>query len=130
MLSASPPLNAPGATPASRISSSAASRWRSCSERESLLVVDELSEGRLRRGTHRELVASIRTRITDWNENPRPFVWHKNADQILESLVAYRERISELRTLGGPSRNVLMVISLMGGRSVRASLRHGGGTAW
>ena len=25
----------------------------------------------------------------NWNENPRPFVWHKTADEILESLAAY-----------------------------------------
>jgi transposase len=37
----------------------------------------ELTEKWLRRGTHRstkELVASIRSWISDWNENPRPFV--------------------------------------------------------
>ena len=58
----------------------------------------ELTERWLRRGTHRstkELVASIRTWITGWNENPRPFVWHKTSDEILESLAAYCERISD-----------------------------------
>ena len=58
----------------------------------------ELTERWLRRGSHRstkELVASIRTWITGWNENPRPFVWHKTADEILESLAAYCERISD-----------------------------------
>jgi transposase len=58
----------------------------------------ELTEKWLRRGTHRstkELVASIRTWITDWNENPRPFVWHKTSDEILESLASYCERVSD-----------------------------------
>ena len=58
----------------------------------------ELTERWLRRGSHRstkELVASIRTWITGWNENPRPFVWHKSADQILESLAMYCQRISD-----------------------------------
>ena len=58
----------------------------------------ELTERWLRRGSHRstkELVASIRTWIELWNENPRPFVWHKNADEILESLAAYCKRISD-----------------------------------
>ena len=58
----------------------------------------ELTTKWLRRGSHRstkELVASIRTWITDWNENPRPFVWHKTSDEILESLAAYCERISD-----------------------------------
>jgi len=58
----------------------------------------ELTTKWLRRGTHRstkELVASIRTWIKRWNDEPRPFVWHKTADQILESLAAYCERISD-----------------------------------
>ena len=45
----------------------------------------ELTERWLRRGSHRstkELVASIRSWVEDWNENPRPFVWHKSADEI------------------------------------------------
>ena len=58
----------------------------------------ELTTKWLRRGTHRstkELVASIRTWIERWNDEPRPFVWHKTADEILESLAAYCERISD-----------------------------------
>jgi hypothetical protein len=52
----------------------------------------------LRRGSHRstkELVASIRTWIKLWNDDPQPFVWHKNADEILHSLAAYCERITD-----------------------------------
>jgi transposase len=58
----------------------------------------ELAERWLRRGSHRstkELVASIRTWIAGWNESPRPFVWHKTADEILKTLAAYCERISD-----------------------------------
>jgi transposase len=58
----------------------------------------ELTERWLRRGSHRstkELVASIRSWVEDWNEDPRPFVWHKTADEILETLAAYCERISD-----------------------------------
>ena len=58
----------------------------------------ELTTKWLRRGTHRsvrELVASIRTWITDWNDNPRPYVWHKTADQILDTLAQYSQRISD-----------------------------------
>jgi transposase len=57
----------------------------------------ELTTKWLRRGTHRsvrELVASIRTWITNWNDDPRPFVWHKTADEILDSLAAYCQRIT------------------------------------
>jgi transposase len=58
----------------------------------------ELTEKWLRRRTHRstrELVASIRTWIANWNDEPRPFVWHKTADEILENLAAYCARISD-----------------------------------
>jgi transposase len=57
----------------------------------------ELTTKWLRRGTHRsvrELVASIRTWITNWNDDPKPFVWHKTADEILASLAAYCQRIT------------------------------------
>lgn len=58
----------------------------------------ELTTKWLKRGTHRsvkELVASIRTWITNWNDAPSPFVWHKTADEILDSLAAYCQRISD-----------------------------------
>jgi len=58
----------------------------------------ELTNKWLRRGTHRsvrELTASIRTWITGWNDNPKPFIWHKTADEILNSLANYCNRISD-----------------------------------
>jgi transposase len=60
----------------------------------------ELSTKWIKRGTHRsvrELVASIRTWIANWNDDPRPFVWHKTADQILDSLAPYCQRINDSR---------------------------------
>ena len=58
----------------------------------------ELTNKWLRRSTHRstrELTASIRTWVTNWNHDPTPFVWHKTADEILDSLAAYCERIND-----------------------------------
>ncbi len=58
----------------------------------------ELTEKWHRRGTHRstkELEAAIRSWVDTWNDDPRPFVWHKTADEILENLAAYCERISD-----------------------------------
>jgi transposase len=58
----------------------------------------ELTTKWLRRGTHRsvkELTASIRTWITNWNDDPKPFVWHKTADEILDSLASYCQRIPD-----------------------------------
>jgi transposase len=58
----------------------------------------ELTAKWLRRGTHRstrELEDAIRTWIEHWNEHPQPFVWHKTADEILDTLARYCERISD-----------------------------------
>ena len=58
----------------------------------------ELTTKWIKRGTHRsvrDLVRSIRTWITNWNDQPKPFVWHKTADEILDSLAAYCQRIND-----------------------------------
>jgi transposase len=58
----------------------------------------ELTTKWLRRGTHhstRHLVASIRTWINLWNDDPKPFVWHKTADEILDNLAEYCQRTSD-----------------------------------
>jgi transposase len=58
----------------------------------------ELTTKWIKRGAHRsvrDLVASIRSWIAGWNEDPKPFVWHKTADEILDSLAAYCQRIND-----------------------------------
>ena len=58
----------------------------------------ELSNKWIKRDTHRsvrDLVGSIRTWIANWNDDPKPFVWHKSADEILETLAACCQRISD-----------------------------------
>lgn len=58
----------------------------------------ELTNKKLRRGAHRsvrQLNADIRAWIQTWNENPKPFVWTKTADQILESIARYCTRIND-----------------------------------
>jgi len=60
----------------------------------------ELTTKKLRRDTHRkvrQLNADIRAWIDTWNENPRPFVWTKTADEILEAIAGYCTRINESR---------------------------------
>jgi transposase len=57
----------------------------------------ELTNKKLRRATHRsvrELNTDIRAWISDWNESPRPYVWTKTADQILDSISRYCGRIN------------------------------------
>lgn len=52
----------------------------------------ELTRKKLQRSAHRsikELTADLESWIAAWNENPKPFVWHKTADQILDSLKKY-----------------------------------------
>jgi len=58
----------------------------------------ELTTKWIKRNAHRsvrDLVASIRTWITLWNDNPKPYIWHKTADEILDSLAAYCQRIND-----------------------------------
>ena len=60
----------------------------------------ELTTKKLQRGTHRsvrELNNDIRNWIATWNDNPRPYVWTKTADQILESIARYCTRINDSR---------------------------------
>jgi transposase len=58
----------------------------------------ELTTKNLQRATHRsggELNTGVRAWIDTWNDNPRPYVWTKTADQILESVARYCMRIND-----------------------------------
>jgi transposase len=60
----------------------------------------ELTNRKLRRSAHRsvtELEADIRTWINQWNADPKPFVWTKTADEILDNLASYCQRINDSR---------------------------------
>jgi transposase len=55
-----------------------------------------LTDTQLRRGVHKNLQAlerDIRAWIKQWNQNPKPFTWTKTADEILQRLAAYLDRI-------------------------------------
>jgi transposase len=70
------------------------SSWLNLVER----FIAELTSKWLRRGTHRsvaELEQAIQAWIDTWNEDPRPFVWTKTADQILDTLAHYCQRIND-----------------------------------
>jgi transposase len=70
------------------------SSWLNLVER----FIAELTTTWLRRGTHRsvpQLQQSIQTWIDTWNQNPRPFVWTKTADEILDAIAAYCQRIND-----------------------------------
>jgi transposase len=58
----------------------------------------ELTRRLLQRSAHKTLkalTADLNGWIATWNDNPRPFVWHKTADEILDSLSGYLHRTSE-----------------------------------
>jgi len=61
----------------------------------------ELTTKKIKRGAHtsvRALERDIRMWIERWNDNPRPYVWVKTADQILAALARYCERVSAATT--------------------------------
>jgi transposase len=58
----------------------------------------ELTTKLLKRGTHRSVTAlntDIRAWMKTWNDDPRPYVWTKTADQILDSIRRYCDRIND-----------------------------------
>jgi transposase len=67
--------------------------WLNLVERWFALLTDK----QIRRGVHRsteELVTAIMNYLEVSNENPKPFVWTKTADEILESVARFCRRTS------------------------------------
>jgi transposase-like protein/transposase len=70
------------------------SSWINQVERWFAFLTDQL----LRRGVHKSVAAlekDVRNWIKTWNDDPKPFVWHKTAEEILDSLAKYISRISD-----------------------------------
>src|SRR2546423_4461206 len=56
-----------------------------------------LTDQMIRRGAHksiRSLEKDIKNWMKAWNENPKPFVWKKSAEEILDSLARYLRRVT------------------------------------
>lgn len=69
------------------------SSWLNQVERWFAYLTDQV----VRRGAHKSvqsLEKDIRAWIAAWNEDPKPFVWKKTAEEILDSLKRYLQRIS------------------------------------
>jgi transposase len=67
----------------------------------------ELTNKRIRRGAFRsvrELESAIRDFIEVHNEDPKPFVWTRTADQILDSIARYARRTLAAHPSGLKSR--------------------------
>jgi transposase len=65
--------------------------WLNLVERWFALLTDK----QIRRGVHRstkELESAIKSYIQHHNKDPKPFVWHKTADQILNSVARFCKR--------------------------------------
>jgi transposase len=65
-----------------------------------------LTDQMIRRGVHKSVQAlehDIRAWIKAWNDDPKPFVWKKTAEEILDSLARYLQRVS-----GNTTPNQLM----------------------
>ncbi len=61
----------------------------------------ELTRRKLRRSVHRsvaELEADVNAWIAAWNDDPKPFVWTKAADEILANLAGYCTRLNQLNS--------------------------------
>ncbi|QNA75803.1 IS630 family transposase [Streptomyces sp. So13.3] len=58
----------------------------------------ELTNKQIRRGVHKSVQAlekDIRNWIAAWNTDPKPYLWTKTADEILERLASYLNRIPD-----------------------------------
>src|SRR6476659_3411456 len=69
------------------------SSWINQVERWFGHITDQL----IRRGDHRSvqaLEADIRAWVKAWNEDPKPFIWTKTAEQILASLGRFIQRVN------------------------------------
>ena len=65
-----------------------------------------LTDQLIRRGVHKSVQSlehDIREWVSTWNEDPKPFVWKKTAQEILDSLSRYLQRVT-----GQGARNQLM----------------------
>ena len=57
-----------------------------------------LTDKQIRRGTHRsvrQLEKAIKDYLAVYNEDPKPFVWTKTADEILAKVGRFAQRISD-----------------------------------
>jgi len=80
------------------------SSWINQVERWFAYLTDVL----LRRSDHRSvqvLEKGIRAWVSAWNDNPKPFVWTKTAEQILDSLRRLAKRINRADTNSAAHNN-------------------------
>lgn len=60
-------------------------------------VFAEVTRELLQRSDHRSVQAlekDLRNWVKAWNEGPKPFIWTKTAEEILDSIARYLQRIN------------------------------------
>ncbi len=85
-----------------------------------------LADQKIRRGAHKNvqaLEADIRARAKDWNEDPKPFIWTKTAEEILDSL-ALLPMVLWRRTLGPVWQMIVSHVCGLGRWPCRGGLGH------
>ena len=61
----------------------------------------ELTDRRLRRGTFNSVAAlidAIELWVEHWNDDPKPFVWHKTAEEIIEKVQRGRSTLHHIKS--------------------------------
>jgi transposase len=61
----------------------------------------ELTDKRLRRGAFTsvtELITAIHTWVEHWNDDPKPFVWHKTAAEIIDKVQRGRATLHQIKS--------------------------------
>lgn len=61
----------------------------------------ELTQKRIHRGVFTsvaDLVDAITTWTSHWNQDPKPFIWHKAADEIIEKVSRGRKTLHQIKT--------------------------------
>ncbi len=61
----------------------------------------ELTDRRLRRGTFNSvgaLIDAIETYVEHWNDDPKPFVWHKSAEEIITKVRRGRAALAQVKS--------------------------------
>lgn len=74
-----------------------ASSWLNLVER----WFKELTDRRLRRGTFTsvpDLINSMKLWVEHWNEDPKPLVWHKTAEEIIEKVRRGRSTLDQVKS--------------------------------
>lgn len=73
------------------------SSWLNLVER----FFNELTESRLRRGIYTSvthLIEAIEIWIEHWNDHPKPFEWHKTAEEIITKVRRGRSSLHQIKS--------------------------------